>query len=448
MGYLADVSMRRVGALGVLIVAGLHVPEARAQEAREWFGMDVELGAAHGLDATTATDFGIGLTGSLGVELNLHALVGLHAGGNFMLLSSSASPRETTWTAVRAGARFHWGALIQPEGNDGWLDVHWNYGDSGGIARHGFDVGVGYAFSLIRLLRIGPFVRFHGSSDLDNADPYWLQFGVTVGILGDPRDDLGPRDDTDGDGIADADDRCPDRAAGARPDPARPGCPLLDHDADGIPDGEDLCPTEPAGARPDPARPGCPSRDSDGDGIQDASDHCPMTPAGAMPDPDRTGCPSTDRDGDTVPDAVDRCPDEPGAPSRDPSRNGCPGLVRVDSMQIHVLRPVFFATGRDTILEESFPVLMAVADAALAGEFRRIRIEGHTDSRGDDQSNMRLSQARAESVRRWLVQHDVPAARLEAVGFGETRPIESNDSDLGRAANRRVEFHIVEGAAE
>jgi outer membrane protein OmpA-like peptidoglycan-associated protein len=362
--------------------------------------------------------------------------------------------------------------------HDGWIDARWNFGQSGEVSRSGFDVGAGLALAIARGFRVGPVVRWQWSSGPDGAHPHWLEIGLTVGLLGDPRaarpstdadddgvpnaEDACPTEpagahpdparrgcslrDQDGDGVFDAADVCPIQPAGARPDPGRAGCPLGDQDGDGLGDAEDVCPTVAAGATPDPARRGCPTIDSDGDGVSDAEDPCPSQPPGARPDPGRRGCPVVDADGDTVPDAVDRCPTEAGAPSRDAARNGCPGLVRVDEQQIHILRPVYFATNRDTILEESFPVLTAVADAVLAGDFARIRIEGHTDDRGPDARNLDLSRRRAESVRAWLIAHEVAADRLEAVGLGETRPIEPNDTELGRAGNRRVEFHIVAAA--
>src|SRR5207237_5827355 len=93
------------------------------------------------------------------------------------------------------------------------------------------------------------------------------------------------------------------------------------------------------------------------------------------------------------------------------------------------------------------PVLTAVANALQASpDIRRIAIEGHTDNVGPDARNLQLSQRRAESVMRWLTGHGLDGARLEAHGYGEGRPLVSNDTREGRAANRRVEFHIVDPA--
>lgn len=260
-----------------------------------------------------------------------------------------------------------------------------------------------------------------------------------------------PPQDRDRDGVPDEADLCPDTHKGATPDPQRLGCPMaapeLDRDADGILDKDDLCPDLHKGAVPDPARIGCPAPDTDMDGVQDPRDLCPIVPAGMYPDPQRLGCPLPDRDKDSVPDKFDACPDKPGAPHPDPKKNGCPGLLEVRGGQIVILKPVFFATDRDVILPESFPVLQAVANALKATPgIRMVRIEGHTDSQGVRIYNVDLSQRRARSVMNWLVQNGIDAPRLSAEGFGPDRPIDTNKTIAGRAKNRRVEFHLADGA--
>ena len=256
-----------------------------------------------------------------------------------------------------------------------------------------------------------------------------------------------PPPDRDHDGVVDSDDLCPDEPVGDHPDPKRPGCPAKDSDGDGIYDYEDLCVDTPAGPHPDPAKKGCPAMDSDGDGVFDYEDKCPQVPAGTHPEtaPDKLGCPKPDRDRDTVPDDVDACPDKPGAPSPDPKKNGCPGLVEVKNGVIVIFQPVFFATGKDKILKKSYPVLNAVADALKAEpEIKKIMIEGHTDNVGKASKNMELSDRRARSVLNYLVEHGVPSERLDAQGYGDSKPVASNKTSRGRAANRRVEFHIVD----
>jgi outer membrane protein OmpA-like peptidoglycan-associated protein len=253
--------------------------------------------------------------------------------------------------------------------------------------------------------------------------------------------------------VLDADDQCVTEPAGERPDPNRRGCPIHDTDGDGVLDTDDRCIATPQGPNPDPERRGCPDGDEDSDGVRNGLDQCRTTPQGSNPDPARPGCPRSDRDGDTVFDEYDRCPDQPGAPSSDPARNGCPGLVRVQNGYIQINSPVFFATNRDRILPRSFPVLTAVSEALRGNnDIRRVSIEGHTDDVGPEARNMGLSERRAESVLRWLTEHGVAASRLEAHGFGETRPLRAPAGLRGRAQrdaraqNRRVDFRIVDGA--
>jgi outer membrane protein OmpA-like peptidoglycan-associated protein len=219
-------------------------------------------------------------------------------------------------------------------------------------------------------------------------------------------------------------------------------------------DDQDQCVNEPQGEYPDPNRRGCPDGDSDNDGVRNSVDQCRDVPAGLRPDPARAGCPIADRDNDSVPDDVDHCPDQAGAPSTDPNRNGCPGQVVVIGNMIQLNTPVFFAHNRDTILRRSFPILQAVADALRASpHVRRVSIEGHTDDVGGDQENMDLSNRRAQSVMRWLIEHGIEASRLEAHGFGETRPLQPITPGMSRrerraaqARNRRVEFRIIDPA--
>lgn len=238
--------------------------------------------------------------------------------------------------------------------------------------------------------------------------------------------------DRDGDGVPDQSDRCPDAAEdpdGFRDDD---GCPDPDNDGDGIPDAGDRCPDQvgPAGNQ------GCPILDADGDGLNDDVDRCPNEEGPR----DNKGCPWPDSDGDGLKDPDDRCPHEAGPVDN----GGCAyKLVEVTETQIVLRQTVFFQTGKATIKRESFPLLDEVAVALLDHPTFRVRVEGHTDSVGNDQRNMKLSQARADSVRRYLMGRGVAPERLVAVGFGEENPLDDNATEAGRAINRRVEFHIL-----
>jgi OOP family OmpA-OmpF porin len=220
----------------------------------------------------------------------------------------------------------------------------------------------------------------------------------------------------------------------------------VDTDHDGIPDDLDACPNDPEDHKGNDPNDGCPEpADRDGDGIPDQYDKCPDVPEDKDGIDDGDGCPEDDADQDGIPDVSDACPREPGSPSPDPKKNGCPQFIHLEGSVVRVLQQVHFATASATILPDSFPMLQEIANLLKANpQIKRMTIDGHTDNRGDAAMNKRLSDARAKSVMQWLVQHDVAQDRLEAHGYGLERPIADNNSNEGRAANRRVEFKIVD----
>jgi outer membrane protein OmpA-like peptidoglycan-associated protein len=269
--------------------------------------------------------------------------------------------------------------------------------------------------------------------------------------------------DEDGDGVPDIDDRCPQVAGKAQ----FLGCP--DSDDDGIPDAEDSCPTQPG----KPEAQGCPvSKDSDGDRIPDDIDRCPLDPEDADGFQDEDGCPDadddndgivdkmdscphnpgpidnrgcpvvdTDQDGDGIADRLDKCPADPGNPP-----DGCPKkytLVEVKKDRIEIKQQVHFASAKYRILPDSFALLDQVVMVLNDNPKMRISIQGHTDSVGPLSGNMRLSQRRAQAVLDYLVSKGVSPDRLEAIGFGPTKPVASNKTARGRGLNRRTEFRIL-----
>ena len=215
---------------------------------------------------------------------------------------------------------------------------------------------------------------------------------------------------------------------------------VQDRDGDGVPDASDVCPT--VVGEPEGPKPGCPP-DADDDGIVDMDDKCPGEPGVPSTDPAKYGCPP-DSDGDGIIDPRDACPRERGPATEDPKTNGCPESVRVEGTQIVIMQKVEFATGKADIAEASDALLTQVARVLEDHpEIARVAVDGHTDNVGLERNNLSLSRRRALSVVRWLVAHGVDERRLEARGFGPRRPIAPNDSDEGRAKNRRVEFQIL-----
>ena len=255
--------------------------------------------------------------------------------------------------------------------------------------------------------------------------------------------------DSDGDGVPDYLDKCPGTPAGVKVDTS--GCPL-DSDGDGVPDYLDQCPKSAPGQAVNAV--GCPIADSDGDGIPDNIDKCPGTPVGQKVGPD--GCP-LDSDGDGIPDDQDQCPNTPPglkvlpdgcAPSGD-CRRPRPGEA-VDARgcaldRRFVLRGVKFEFDSDRLLPESKVILKEVAETLSAYPNIKVDVEGHTDNIGTDAYNLGLSERRSITVQKFLESNGVVAKRLRPVGYGESVPIDTNDTEAGRENNRRVEFKVTEG---
>ncbi|WP_233861116.1 OmpA family protein [Tenacibaculum piscium] len=234
--------------------------------------------------------------------------------------------------------------------------------------------------------------------------------------------------DTDADGIKDADDACPEVAGLA----ALNGCP--DTDGDGIADKDDACPT----VKGTKANNGCP--DTDGDGVVDSKDKCP-TVAGPT---DNNGCPYEDTDKDGVLDKDDKCPKVAGVASN----NGCPLIVVISKEAEKKLndfaRAIYFNSGRTTFKPGVIANLNRIASIMKEYSKANFSIQGHTDSQGKAANNLRLSEKRAKAVLDYLANKaDIPSSRLTSAGFGEDYPIADNKTRAGRAENRRVEIKLV-----
>jgi outer membrane protein OmpA-like peptidoglycan-associated protein len=238
--------------------------------------------------------------------------------------------------------------------------------------------------------------------------------------------------DTDGDGIKDSEDACPEVAGLAELN----GCP--DTDGDGIADKDDACP-EVKGTK---ANNGCP--DADGDGVIDSKDDCPKV-AGPK---ENKGCPWPDTDGDGILDKDDNCPKVAGVAAN----NGCPVVVE----EVVVITPeakaeldayaktIYFNSGKASFKKGVKEKLDAIYEIMAQYPDSKFAIGGHTDSIGSAALNKRLSQKRADAVMNYLVQKGIAADRLSAYGYGEEFPIDTNKTAKGRAHNRRVEIKLVD----
>jgi len=228
--------------------------------------------------------------------------------------------------------------------------------------------------------------------------------------------------DSDGDGVPDHKDECPDTPKGVKVN--QRGCPL-DTDGDGVPDYIDECPDTPKGVEVDEK--GCPF-DTDGDGVPDYLDKCPGTPKGAKVD--GRGCP-LDTDGDGVPDYLDECP-------------GTPKGAKFDERGCWVISEALFDFNKYQIKTAFYPHLDEIVTVLKQNPDMVVEIQGHTDNVGSEAYNRKLSENRAKAVRNYLIKKGLSDQRLIAVGFGKSRPKTTNRTEEGRALNRRVELLPVQ----
>jgi outer membrane protein OmpA-like peptidoglycan-associated protein len=346
----------------------------------------------------------------------------------------------------------------------------------------------GASLGVSLMLGSKPILDADGDGVLDNRDRCPdTPAGASVDARGCPSDG-------DNDGVPDGVDRCPTTVAGAAVDVR--GC-SQDSDGDNIPDGLDKCPDTPAGVLVDPR--GCP-KDSDGDQIPDGLDRCSDTPRGATVD--ALGCPG-DEDGDGVLDGLDRCPrtpagvsvnssgcaqgqaaarptpsgaqppapqpnaarppaQQPAAPQ--PSAGQPPPRVQPDTLGRPLQRPnvtvpkpgapsgtlkagilegVDFVPGTARLQPSSYVPLDSVALLLRASPAARVEIGAHTDNAGSAADNLRITSLQAEAVRDYLVVKGVAYQQLVARGYGSSMPLTGDTTPRGRAANRRVEIHLV-----
>ncbi|MGI9547076.1 MAG: OmpA family protein [Flavobacteriaceae bacterium] len=321
---------------------------------------------------------------------------------------------------IEIGGGYTWVDEIGAGTVNGALGANWWFSENVGLTvqtgyKHAFeDYGVRH---FQHMLGLG--IRFGGTDtdgdgiyDKDDACPEIPGLEIFNGCP-----------DSDGDGIEDREDRCPNEAGPKEFN----GCP--DSDGDGIPDIDDKCPDVPGLAEFN----GCP--DTDGDGVADPDDECPDVAGPA----ENNGCPWPDKDGDGVPDKDDLCPDVPGTVAN----QGCPEITEgVRKSLNEYAKTILFDTGKSSIKEASAGVLQNIILILEEYKYAKFNIEGHTDSVGSASRNQTLSEERAGSVRNYLIEGGVASDRLFSAGFGEERPIAPNNTREGRRTNRRVEINL------
>ena len=293
-------------------------------------------------------------------------------------------------------------------------------------------LGLGLNIDFFNEAKINIQTRYQVPVTTETANYHFFHSIGVVGRIGKKREAAPPPPpptppDTDGDGILDPNDKCPTVPGVAKYD----GCPVPDTDKDGINDDDDKCPTVPGLAKYQ----GCPVPDSDNDGINDEEDKCPQQAGVARYE----GCPVPDTDKDGINDEEDKCPTVPGVAAQ----QGCPEISEeVQKTISYAAQHVYFATASTKLLSKSFKGLNEVVEILKENQNLKLKIDGHTDSQGADDYNMRLSEGRAASVRAYLISKGIDASRLESEGFGETAPVADNKTAAGREKNRRVEIKV------
>lgn len=435
--------------------------------------LGVQLGLPFGSDAALTRDTTVSLVPSIAVGRTLGSYLRLGGGVSVLvrptqqLTPTSSTPRDEVGSVVSVGA-----VLATNTGHPlrGELSARLDLPTTRTGVAGEVDLGVRYLlFDMVELYAVGG----PGFGSLPGTPAFRVLGGVALAprarttpprpdtcVEGSPYELAAcPALDRDGDGVTNTADACPEVLGVA----SLKGCPELDTDGDGLLDGNDACPAV-VGLR---SLRGCPEPDADRDGIADARDRCPQASGlpthDGCPDTDGDGqfddvdacvaqsgvaelrgCPDTDADGDGVVDRLDACRAEAGVADN----SGCPKakrqLVVIEKDRLVIREQVQFATGKSAILPRSFPLLEQVASLIKDHpEVEKVSIEGHTDGRGGHDANVKLSRARAESVRAYLLKLGLPADRIDAQGFGPDRPVATNATPQGREANRRVEFVII-----
>ncbi|WP_405292253.1 DUF5723 family protein [Algibacter sp. Ld11] len=357
---------------------------------------------------------------SVGYKVNLPTA--LHLNADYSLNKNFYVNLNTDFSLVSKGkenaSRIANAVSLTPRFESKWFSF---YVPVSMVQYNGFQAGAGF--------RAGPLYIGSGSVITalvgDNTKGADVYAGLKVPVYqGKPKD-------RDNDGVIDKLDGCPKEAGPIENN----GCPWLDSDVDGVMDNEDACP-DVAGPKENK---GCPWGDEDEDGVLDNIDICPKV-AGPV---ENSGCPWKDSDNDGVFDKDDECVDVAGTVAN----KGCPEVV-VPTVEVQATlnayaKTILFNSGKSSIKTESNKVLAEIVN--ILGEYpdAKFSIEGHTDSSGGDTLNQRLSDARANAVKAYLVKNGVDEFRLSAIGFGETRPIATNATSAGRADNRRVEINLV-----
>jgi outer membrane protein OmpA-like peptidoglycan-associated protein len=439
----------------IVVGAFALILSPRATLAEVGGAIHAEGAAAHRVGSSDANQFGWGAGGLVAPEVRFNDAIGIELPLGAIGLSDSDAPPPTGQAEKGAGyALFALpGVRAYPLTLAGLEDGLWLAG-GGGVARTGsdtlpavdlrlgFDVEAGPA-------ALGPFAgvvqMIHSESSLDSEDGRVALLGFHA-VYDGAKNPAAVSSDRDRDGIVDERDTCPDQAEDMDGFADADGCLDEDNDGDAIRDADDACPEHAEDRDGFEDTDGCPESDNDDDGIADGRDACPNEAEDLDGRRDGDGCPEEDEDRDGVADAADHCPDEPETVNGYADVDGCPDReqVRVVGDLIVLDQRVHFRVDQADIMPSSWGLIEEVAGLlADHPEYELIHITGHADDTGPDDYNLRLSEARAESVVLMLVHHGIDRDRLSVQPRGESEPREAGAHEKARRHNRRVEFEIL-----
>jgi outer membrane protein OmpA-like peptidoglycan-associated protein len=456
--------LRRPSGCGLCLFAVISMQVAAARG--EPWRFHLETGGARAISDPQQRETSLGFTGAGAIELGLTGALGVQLELSTLALGPGDPPLDTTLAprasagaqAVLVGLRVrplvasYDGQLVSAAGL--WLDGNAGVARTGDLTRGAFDTHIGFDFTWPKVA-LGPYVGYQHILQPDDTlrpdDARVLLFGVhcMLGTIA-PIATIPPppevERDRDGDGIIDSRDKCPDAPEDKDGFEDQDGCPEPDNDKDEIPDGEDACPNERGQRTTDAKTNGCPVRDRDQDGIADDQDKCPDLAEDKDGFEDQDGCPDPDNDKDGVLDRDDQCPNEPETVNGYAEEDGCPDDVQVRVVGDYILldERIHFDTNKSVVLLNSQPLLWRVMLLLKKHpEYAHVEVQGYADERGEEAHNQKLSHARARAVRDLLVRWGIARERLSYAGFGTSNPRVPDKNYKAYKENRRVEFKIT-----
>ena len=406
-------------------------------------------------------ELGFGAIGQVSAEWGWSRSVGLELSGAWLALADVKQEAPAGYAELNGASAGFLGAGVRlypflsqelPLAPGGlWLSPAAGVGFTAGVPHMALKAELGFDFMLAQHWALGPSLGFlhffQENQSVRPADANLVFAGVHV--VYDHFASLPPKD-ADGDLIVDPLDACPLEKEDFDKFQDQDGCPEPDNDLDTVLDQDDECPLQPEDFDDFEDQDGCPELDNDGDGILDSQDQCPVLEEDFDEFEDADGCPEKDNDQDGFEDVRDLCPNEKEVVNGYADHDGCPDAeqVKVVADHIELAQKIHFYTNSARLRPMSYPVLYKLALFLNEHpEYVKVRISGHSDQRGTDQFNAKVSLERAEMVGRYLIKNGVSESRVMSKGFGSQKLLVDGQDSRSHFLNRRVEFVVTREAS-